>query len=297
MSTIPKEVFQNVRRIQIRTTRTVIDSMAGAYHSAFKGQGIEFEEVREYIPGDDVRSIDWNVTARMNHTYIKNFREERQLTVLLAVDISGSTLFGSSSKSKRRYIAELAAVLALSAIHNNDKVGLVLFSDQVEKYIPPSKGLSHVLRVIRELLVFEPKSRNTNISEALRFLGKVHRRRGVCFLLSDFFDPDYRTELSITAKRHDLIGISVTDPLEHAFEERALVALKDLESGEEKLFDLADRNTRAFLRDQAREHQRVTQQAIERVGAGYMAFQTNEDYAEKLGYYLQHRPRLTRRRR
>src|SRR5687767_11318029 len=188
-SVIPREILKKIRQIELRTKRIVTETLAGQYHSVFKGQGMNFEEVREYQPGDDVRAIDWNVTARMNHPFIKKFVEERELTMVLMVDLSGSGLFGSSAQSKRELAAEIASVLAFSAIRNNDKVGLILFTDEVEKYIPPGKGRRHVLRVIREILFFEPKRRGTDLNDALEFLSRVTAHRAITVVISDFIDP------------------------------------------------------------------------------------------------------------
>ncbi|PCJ52129.1 MAG: DUF58 domain-containing protein [Planctomycetota bacterium] len=241
-----KSVLKEVRQIQVRTGKIVSDVMAGEYHSVFKGRGMEFEDVREYQMGDDVRNIDWNVTARMNHPYIKNFREERELTVMILVDISASSGFGTTGFSKANIIAKICATLAFSAIQNNDKVGLILFSDVIEKYIPPKKGSNHVLRVIRELLVSakiletEPLRKATNINVALEHLNKLHKRRGVCFLVSDFISEDFETDLRIVSKRHEIIAISVSDPREIELPPLGLIELEDAETGEVILVDTSD---------------------------------------------------------
>lgn len=241
-----KEVLKEVRQIQVRSGKIVSDIMAGEYHSVFKGRGMEFEDVREYQRGDDVRNIDWNVTARMNSPFIKNFREERELTVMLLVDISASSGFGSTGFSKANVIAKICATLAFSAIRNNDKVGLILFSDKIEKYIPPQKGSKHVLRVIRELLVsakileLEPKRTSTNISVALEHLNRLHKRRGVCFLVSDFMSEDFERDIRITSKRHELVAISVIDPREVVLPSVGLMELEDSETGEIILVDTSD---------------------------------------------------------
>lgn len=231
------ELFKKIRRIEILTTHLAEDVFAGAYRSAFKGKGMEFEEVREYLPGDDIRTIDWNVTARMNHPYVKSFREERELTVNLVVDASASTAFGSENTLKSDLIAEIAAVIAFSAIKNNDKIALILFSDKVDKYIPPRKGTRHVLRIIRELLSYRAEKKGTSINGALAFLGTVQPRPGICFLISDFIAPDFTHEASITAKRHDLVPILVSDPAEIAFPSMGLTTLVDLESGATRMAD------------------------------------------------------------
>src|SRR5205814_9617005 len=211
---IPKEILKKIRQIELRTLRLVNETMAGQYHSVFKGQGMNFEEVREYQPGDEVRTIDWNVTARMGHPYIKKFTEERELTVMLIVDVSASGSYGSVRLSKRELAAEVACVLAFSAIRNNDKVGLILFSDQVELFIPPKKGRAHTLRIMREILFFQALGRATNMATALSYLNRVLTRKSVAFLISDFQTPDFSRELSVTSRRHDLIAIPVVDPRE-----------------------------------------------------------------------------------
>ena len=291
MSLIPEDVFKTIRRIQIRTTRTVNDMLAGSYHSAFKGRGMEFEDVREYQPGDEVRSIDWNVTARMNHPYVKNFREERELTVMLLVDVSASSSFGSTRKTKAEYLAEIGAVLAFSAIQNNDKVGLILFSDQVEKYIPPKKGVRHVLRVIRELLVFKAKSQGTDINAALNFLGKVQKRQGVCFLISDFLAPDFSTALTLTTKRHDLIALSISDPHETTFPNVGLARIQDLETGKTAWVDTSLPRVREQLKQRAEKRKAEQRRMIEKGGGGYLELCTNLSYADRLHVFLERRQR------
>ncbi len=228
---ISKDSFEHIRAIQIRATRNVNDLFGGIYRSVFKGRGLEFEDVREYEPGDEIRSIDWNVTARMQNAYVKNYREERELSVMLVVDVSASSHFGHASYLKSELITEIAALLAFSAIKNQDKVGLLLFSDQIELYLRPKKGSRHVLRIIRELLYFQPKQRGTDLQKALAFLGKVQRHQTVCFIISDFISGDFSHELQLTAKRHETIAIYVYDDYEIQFPNIGLIALQDLESG------------------------------------------------------------------
>src|SRR6266516_4569323 len=211
---LPSDILRQIRRLQLKARRAVENLLGGEYHSVFKGTGIAFEEVREYQPGDDIRAIDWNVTARMGHPFIKRFIEERELTVMLLVDCSGRHQFGTGLQQKREVAAELAAVLAFSAISNNDKVGLVQFTDRVERFVPPAKGTRHVLRVIRDVLFFEPSHRGTSLAEALDFLNRVQRRRAVVFLFSDFFDRGYDQALKRAARRHDLVAVRLVDPLE-----------------------------------------------------------------------------------
>jgi len=279
MATIPPELFKNIRRIEIYTTRTVNDILAGAYHSAFKGRGMEFEDVREYQPGDEVRSIDWNVTARFNHPYVKSYREERELTVMLLVDVSASSRFGTRQRLKSELIAEIGAVLAFSAIKNNDKIGLILFSSTIEKYIPPNKGTRHVLRVIRELLAFKPQYEGTDVSAALHFLGKVQRKQGVCFVISDFISPNYSQEATLCAKRHDLITIAVTDPVEQSFPNMGMVSIRDLETGKLSLVDTSDKEVRKIFTQRSFERLQKHQQLMGKIGAGFIDIRTDKDYA------------------
>jgi uncharacterized protein (DUF58 family) len=237
---IPKEILRKVRQIEIKTGRLVNDVFAGEYESIFKGRGMEFHEVREYVPGDDIRSIDWNVTARTGHPYVKKFVEERELTVIIMADMSGSGSFGTRNKMKMELMAEIGAVLSFSAIKNNDKVGLLLFTDKVEKFIPPKKGRPHVLRVIRELLYYKPESRKTSINSALEYLGKVLKKRAVVFLISDFMDSNYEKLLRILNKRHDIVGISISDPREKDLPDIGLVKFEDAETGEMLFVDTGD---------------------------------------------------------
>ncbi len=234
------EIIKKIRRIEITTSHLVNDVFSGQYHSVFKGRGMEFSEVREYQAGDDIRSIDWNVTARMGHPYIKRFVEERELTVMLMVDASSSGEFGTQQQMKGDVGAEICALLAFSAIKNNDKVGLIIFTDRVEKYIPPKKGKAHVLRVIRELLYFKPRDKGTDIAAALEYLNRIQRRRSVAFLISDFICPDFSKALAIANKRHDLIAVSITDPREREMLNVGLVELEDAETGERILVDTSD---------------------------------------------------------
>ena len=238
---IPKHVLKKVRQIEIRTRHLVNDVFSGEYHSVFKGRGMEFAEVREYEPGDDIRTIDWNVTARMGRPYIKRFTEERELTVILVVDVSASSNFGTFEQMKGEIIAELCAVLAFAAIKNNDRVGLLIFTDQIEKFIPPKKGRSHILRVIRELLYTQPEQPGTDITQALEYLNKVITRRSIVFMVSDFLTSDYMTPLRITNKRHDMVAITITDPREIRLPPVGLIELEDVETGEEVLIDTNDK--------------------------------------------------------
>ncbi len=241
---LPREVIRRIRQLQIRASRAVQDLLGGKYHSVFKGVGIAFEEVREYQPGDDVRSIDWNVTARMGHPYIKRFIEERELTVILMVDASGSLRFGTALQQKQEVVAELAALLAFSAISNNDRVGLITFTDHVERFVPPRKGTRHVLRLIRDLLFFQPERRRTSIRQALDYLNRVQRRRAIVFLLSDFSDRGYERVLKQAGRRHELIALRVVDTREESLPAVGLVELRDAETGARRLLDTGSRRVR-----------------------------------------------------
>src|SRR5215831_4313318 len=242
---LPREVVRQIRRLQLRARRAVEDLLGGEYHSVFKGTGIAFEEVREYQPGDDIRAIDWNVTARMGHPFIKRFVEERELTVMLLVDCSGSNQFGTQTQQKREVAAELAAVLAFSAISNNDKVGLIAFTDRVERFVPPRKGTRHVLRLIRDVLFFQPKRRGTSLREGLDYLNRVVHRRVIVFLLSDFLDQGYEKSLKRTGRRHDLVAVRLADPREEELPAVGLLELEDAETGERLLLDTNSRQVRA----------------------------------------------------
>jgi len=241
---IPKELIKKIRQIQIYTTRAVNASFAGQYESVFKGRGMQFDEVREYTPGDDIRSIDWNVTARTGKPYIKRFVEEREMTVLFAVDLSASGDFGTVNKAKNELAAEFCAVLSFAAAKNNDKVGLLIFTDKTELYIPPKKGSSHVLRLIRELLYFKMPSSQTNIGQALEYIAKVTRKKATVFLVSDFIETDFKTPLSLLNKRHDVIAVPVRDRAEVALPGAGLIEFADAETGEVKLVDTSSRKFR-----------------------------------------------------
>jgi uncharacterized protein (DUF58 family) len=256
---LTKEILRQVRRIEIKTRKIVDENLAGRYHSAFKGQGMEFSEVRNYQPGDDIRSIDWNVTARAGEPFVKTFIEERELTVMVLVDMSGSQEFGSGLKTKRDIAAELTALFAFSAIRNQDKVGCLIFTDEVELFIKPRKGKKHVLRLIREILAFEPRGVKTDIAAALRYFSKVEKRKAVVFLISDFMAPDYQKPLQFTASRHDLIAVPIHDPRELEPPESGLFVLEDGETGEEVYVDFGNRRVRqAYIKAAESARQRLT---------------------------------------
>ena len=241
---LPKDILRKIRRIEITTSKLVTDMLSGQYESVFKGRGIEFDEVREYQPGDEIRSIDWNVTARMGHPFIKKFVEERQMTVMILLDVSGSSYFGTAKRLKSELAAEISAVLAFSAIQNKDRVGLIIFTDRIEKTIPPRKGLSHVLRVIREALYFKPKGRGTDLAGALRYLDGITTRRVVAFVISDFFAKDYKKALSIANKKHDVVAVTITDPRELSLPNVGLLELRDAETGSSFLVDTSNSSLR-----------------------------------------------------
>ena len=239
-----KELLKKVRQLEIRTRGVVNQVFSGEYHSVFKGRGMEFSEVREYQFGDEIRTIDWNVTARLDHPYVKVFEEERELTVMLLIDLSGSQFFGSQASLKRDIAVELSAILAFSAMKNNDKVGAILFTDRIEKFIPPRKGRSHALRIVRELLSFEPHRKTTSLNSVLEYLNHIQKKRSIVFLISDFMDAGYDSALNIAGKRHDLIGLVLKDPREVDLPDVGLITFRDAETGTQRLIDTHDRKVR-----------------------------------------------------
>lgn len=281
-----KSLFKKIQKIQIQAAQFASGVLAGAYRSAFKGKGMEFEEVREYLPGDDFRDIDWHVTARMRHPYVKSFREERDLSVTLAVDISNSTKFGSKNTIKSDLIAEIAAVIAFSAIKNNDKVALILFTDKVEKYLPPKKGTRHVLRVIRELLTYTPKNTGTNIKEALKFLGNVQIRSGVCFLISDFNSLDFMQEAAIISKQHELIPVAVIDPIEKQFPQMNLVTFEDLESQDNRILDTSKQEFQQNFINNSREKLLSLLDKMLKIETKVCVIETDKPFAPQLTKYF-----------
>ena len=292
---LTRDVLKKIRTIEIVTERLVRDRTAGQYHSVFKGSGIAFSEVREYMAGDDVRLIDWNVSARMNEPYVKLFIEEREMTVLLLVDMSASGRFGSREREKRELAAELSAVLAFSAIKNNDRVGLIIFTDEVERFVPPKKGRKHVLRVISEILSYEPRSPRTNVGEALQFLGRIARRKVVAFLVSDFLAPlaQYDRALRIAARRHDLVPVTVTDPLEEALPPVGLLELEDPETGEVVVFDTSGPEARAFAAD-ARAFRDVRTALFRKLNLDAITVRTDRPYLPALTSFFEARARRLR---
>jgi uncharacterized protein (DUF58 family) len=283
---IPKEILKKVRQIQIRTDRLVNDVLAGEYQSAFKGRGMEFAEVRTYVPGDDVRSIDWNVTARTGIPHVKNFVEERELTVVLLVDMSLSGEFGSVTQTKLAVATELCAVLAFSAIKSSDKVGLILFTDRIEKFIPPKKGRTHVLRVIRELLTFKPERTKTDIALALDYLSKVIRRKSVVFLVSDFLAGGWEKPLSIANRRHDVTAVTVTDPREVEMPDIGLVLLEDAETGETLLVDTGSKRVRQEFQARSIGTARALATSFRRRKVDELSIRTDRSFAQPLMEYF-----------
>ena len=287
----PKDILKKIRHLEIRTRGLVEAAFAGQYRSVFKGRGMNFEEVREYQAGDEVRTIDWNVTARLGHPYVKKFTEERELTVMLIVDVSASGDFGSVHLSKRELAAEVACLLAFSAIRNNDKVGLILFSDEVELFIPPKKGRIHTLRLIRDVLYFEPKGRGTNPSAALNYLNKVLTRKAVVFLISDFQAADFSRELSISSRRHDLVALPIVDPREQELPNIGRVTLEDAETGEQIEVNTSDRSVQGAYRHLIERNRAELFRNLHRNRIDTIELKTDEDYLPALRNFFRQRER------
>jgi uncharacterized protein (DUF58 family) len=298
-SELTREILRKVRQIEIRTNRLVTDSLAGHYHSVFKGRGMNFDEVREYVPGDEVRAIDWNVTARAGHPFIKKFTEERELTLLLLVDVSASGNFGSGAQSKRELAAELASVLAFSAIRNSDKVGLVLFTDRIEEYIPPKKGRRHVLRVVREILYFQPRHRGTDLGNALNFANEVAKRRAVVFLVSDFQSggeptaalATLRRALRQTNRHHDLVALRIHDPHEEKLPNVGMLAVEDAETGELLELDTGSESARERFRELAHNESDLLRRAFNSEAVDSLSLSTGEPYLPALMGFFKNRER------
>ena len=282
----PADIIKKVRRLEIRARHLVTDSVTGAYHSSFKGRGMDFEEVREYAIGDDVRTIDWNVSAKMDRPFVKVFREEREMTLILLIDVSASGVFGSVEQSKRERAAEIASVLAFSATQNNDKVGALLYTDEVEHYIPPKKGRRHILRVIRDILFFKPNGRGTSHKTALEYLNRVQRRKTVVFMISDFLDLAPSTllfdKLALTNQHHDLISIALSDPRESALPEVGLITLEDAETGEMVEIDTGNKSTRKRYASLAQERQQNFSNQMRKKGLDWIPACTDQPYLPAL---------------
>lgn len=283
------ELLKKVRKIEIKTKGLSNHIFAGEYHTAFKGRGMAFSEVREYQPGDDIRSIDWNVTARFNNPYIKVFEEEREMTVMLLVDVSASKDFGTKEKMKQELVTELAAVLAFSAIQNNDKIGLIFFSDKVEKFIPPKKGKSHILRIIRELITFEPDRKGTDIGEALRFFNNVIKKRSVCFLISDFLSQDFEAPLRIANKKHDVVAVRIHDKREEELPNVGMVQMKAAETEETYWIDTGKKAIRSQFKSNYLKHQAQLLQLFRNCGVDTIDLRTDQDYVKPLIRFFKRR--------
>jgi len=283
------DVLKKIRRIEIRTKRLVNDVFSGEYHSVFKGQGMEFDEVREYQPGDDIRAIDWNVTARMGTPYIKRFMEERELVVMFLLDVSASGRFGSGENTKLDTAAEICALLAFSAIQNNDKVGAVVFSDHVEKYIPPDKGRTHALHVVRELLFFEPEGKGTDVGEAISFLLRVHKRRAIVFVLSDFISPDFSRPMGLAAKKFDLVALNIKDAREEELTGTGMMRLWDQEKNIERVIDLGGTAGQKQFADFARRRDDSLKSLFNRYGIDRVDIDTRSDYVKPLSLFFRSR--------
>ena len=288
---ISKEILKKVRRIQVTTSRMVTDVFAGQYHSVFKGRGMEFDEVREYQPGDDIRTIDWNVTARTGWLHVKKYVEERELTVLIVFDASGSFDFGTRLRLKRELAAEVGAVLAFAAIRNNDKVGLLIFTDEIETFVPPRKGSKHVLRIIREILHFEPRGKGTDISKALEYAMRVIKRHSVMFCISDFRDSGYEPAVTVANRKHDVVAVTVVDPKEIEMPAIGLVEVEDGETGERTVLDFRGRRGSEAFREAAVEAAEARRAIFGRAKVDQIDLRTDEDYVEPLIRFFQERQR------
>ena len=291
---IPKEILKKVRRIEISTRRAVNDLFSGEYHSTFKGQGMEFEEVRQYQPGDDIRLIDWNVTARTGQPYIKKFREERELSVVLMVDASSSGAFGTRERFKSETAAELCALLAFSAIKNNDKVGLIIFTDKIEKFVPSKKGKAHVLRLIREILYFKPEGIGTDIAGAVQYMNRVIKRRSVVFLISDYLSEGFYRPLQIANNKHDVIAIKISDPRESSFDDFGLIELEDSETGEVIMVDTGSRAFRKEFAARAQEDNSNLKRGFQLANLDFINIRTDQSYIVPLINFFKMRERRAR---
>lgn len=283
------EILKRVRKIEIKTKGLSKHIFSGEYHSAFKGRGMSFSEVRDYQYGDDVRNIDWNVTARTGDPFVKVFEEERELTVIFLVDISPSSFFGTVNSFKSEINTEICATLAFSAISNNDKVGAILFSDHVEKYIPPKKGKSHILRIIRELIYFEPKGKKTNLEEALKYFNNVIKKKSIAFLLSDFLATGYENALRIASRRHDLIGLHIFDEKERTLPKVGLLRVVDSETGQEKVIDTSSKKVRNMYEEWFEEHRTYFKNSFNKAGSDMLSIRTDDDYVKSLLKFFKRR--------
>jgi len=288
---LPKDLIKRIRKLEITTRKVVSDLLAGQYHSVFKGRGMAFSEVRQYQPGDEIRIIDWNVTARMNDVFVKVFTEERELTVMLVVDVSASQEFGTRSRSKAEICAEIAAQIAFSAIANNDRVGLILFSDAVEKVIPPKKGRKHVLRVISDILSHRPASRGTDVNVGLNYVSRFAKRKAVTFLISDFLARNFDTSLRIVSRKHDLVPVMISDPLEDAFPKLGLVQLEDPETGQRALVDTSDRSVRSGYEKAMSSRREELRKLFKKLELEHVELHAGEEYVVALARFFRARAR------
>ena len=288
---LTKELIKKLRKIEITTRRVVNETLAGEYHSRFRGRGMTFEEVRPYQPGDDIRSIDWNVTARMNDAYVKVYAEERELTVMLLVDLSASQDFGSRDKTKGEIAAEVAALLAFSAITNNDRVGLILFTDRVERFVPPKKGRKHVMRLITEILNARPEHKKTDLNSGLQHLMKVAKRRCVAFLVSDFIADNYEHSLRIAARRHDLVPISLRDPMEESLPEAGIAVVQDSETGERMRVDFGSPRVRAHFAQLVKSRREERSRLFRKLSIDFVELKAGEEYVKSLVTFFHARAR------
>jgi len=287
MSTI--ELLKKVRKIEIKTKGLSNHIFSGEYHTAFKGKGMAFSEVREYQAGDDVRSIDWNVTARYNNPFVKVFEEEREMTVILLIDVSGSSDFGTQTQLKREVATEIAAVLSFSAINNNDKIGVIFFSDKIEKFIPPKKGKSHILRIIRELITFKSESKKTNIEIALKYFNNVIKKRAVCFILSDFMDNDFDKSLKIARNKHDIVALRIHDEREEQLVDVGMLKVEDTESGDLKWIDTSDNKKRTDFRKNYLKFEGELKQTLQSSGVDHVDIRTGKNYVKPLINFFKNR--------
>ena len=283
------ELLKKVRKIEIKTKGLSNHIFSGEYHTAFKGKGMAFSEVREYQPGDDVRSIDWNVTARYNNPFVKVFEEEREMTVILLIDISGSSEFGTQKQLKREVATEIAAVLSFSAINNNDKVGVIFFSDKIEKFIPPKKGKSHILRIIREFITFKSESKKTNLEEALIYFNNVIKKRAVCFILSDFMDDNFDNSLKIIRNKHDIVALRIHDQREEDIVNVGLIKVEDTETGSLKWVDTSNKNIRKEFKKKYLIFEKTLKQTLRNLAIDYIDIKTGEDYIKPLTNFFKNR--------
>lgn len=288
---IDTDLLKKVRKIEIKTKGLSKHLFSGEYHSAFKGRGMAFSEVREYQFGDDIRNIDWNVTARLNHPYVKVFEEERELTVMLLVDVSGSNQFGTSVQFKEELLAEIAAILAFSAIQNNDKVGVIFFSDKIEKFISPKKGSTHILRIIRELIDFKPDNVETNITEALRYFTNVIKKKSTAFLISDFYDKNYEDALKIASKKHDIVAIRITDEKEKTLPNLGLIKMYDPESKQAMWIDSSSKEVRSDFAEAYKQHTIYVNDVFRKYGIDNVEISTSQDYVKQLMKLFKQRER------